>query len=126
MKKIRIAAALLLPLAAFGLFVFAFAQNPGSTNSPTAALSEDPDLPAGGAAVEKEEYLRLRDEWLMLRRGFVPGLEFDPEARSRAIEQMEQQLRTLEAERPQGSRETPPLSATAWTPVGPAPVPQGQ
>ena len=61
----------------------------------------------------------------MLRRGFDPERPFDPEARDRAIEQMGRQLSRLEAARKSGI-DSPELSSTAWTAVGPAPLPQGQ
>ena len=77
--------------------------------------------------MDKETYLDRRNTWTMLRRGFDPALPFDPQARNRAIEQMGQQLSRLETARTRNNRPNgPAISSTAWTPVGPAPVPQGQ
>src|ERR1051325_3384303 len=39
----------------------------------------DPDMPLGmGGAIDKESYLRMRDEYIALRRGIESGLPFDP------------------------------------------------
>src|SRR5258708_18337700 len=52
----------------------------------------DPDMPPGmRVSIDKETYLRMRDEYIALRRGIEPGRPFDPEARGRAIEKMEEQ-----------------------------------
>jgi photosystem II stability/assembly factor-like uncharacterized protein len=74
--------------------------------------AEDADVP-GFARIDKGEYRRLREEQTALVRG-VP--HFQPyEPRSRAIEQMAAQERTLE-----------PIDPAFWTPIGPAPIPNGQ
>jgi len=91
--------------------------------------SDDPDLPPGMRGVDKEVYLALREQWTMLRRGYDPDLPFDPDARNRAIGQMGNQLMELETARLEAAKRagvSPKLSSTAWTPVGPAPVPAGQ
>ncbi len=63
----------------------------------------------------------------MLRRGFDVNRPTDPKARDRAIEKMGQQLRRLEADRASRSINNPDIEVTtAWTPVGPAPIPMGQ
>src|SRR2546428_12433005 len=41
---------------------------------------EDPDLPPG-ARMDRETYLRLRDEYVLALRGIEPGKPFDPSAR---------------------------------------------
>jgi CheY-like chemotaxis protein len=53
--------------------------------------NDDPDLPKGSSGIDKETYLRLREEYILMRRGFEPYQPFDARARSRAIEQMEKQ-----------------------------------
>src|SRR6266478_229848 len=54
--------------------------------------AEDPDMPKGRrSGIDEKTYLRLRDEYIARRRGMEPGRPFDPEARSRAIRQMQVQ-----------------------------------
>ncbi|PYS87599.1 MAG: hypothetical protein DMF70_00120 [Acidobacteria bacterium] len=93
----------------------------------------DPDLPPGmRGSIDKETYLRMRDEYVALRRGIEPGRPFDPQARGRAIEKMEEQQNQLES----GSKSSVfdrlasffgigPNAGPAWTPLGPAPLPNG-
>src|SRR6266849_5966347 len=51
---------------------------------------DDPDLPAKfHGKIDKEAYLRARDEFIGLKRGIETGYPFDPMARGRAISQME-------------------------------------
>src|SRR5712691_10915968 len=46
--------------------------------------TDDPDLPSKlGNRIDKEQYLRLRDEYISKLRGIAPGL--DPLVRGRAI-----------------------------------------
>ena len=51
----------------------------------------DADLGKMGRSIDRETYLRLRDEYVARRRGIEPGRPFDQAARGRAIEQMERQ-----------------------------------
>ena len=48
----------------------------------------DPDLGKFASRIDREEYLRARDEYVARRRGIEPGRPFDPSLRGRAIEQM--------------------------------------
>src|SRR5216683_2565982 len=58
----------------------------------------DSDMPPGmRGSIDKETYLRMRDEYIALRRGIEPGRPFDPEARGRAIEKMEEQEHELQS-----------------------------
>jgi hypothetical protein len=107
------------------LFIWALVPGAGALGPAPIVSSGDPDLPPGITNVDKEEYLAQREAWVMLRRGFDPNLPFDPEARNRAIQHMGGQLRQREAARVMGI-DSPELSTTAWTPVGPAPLPLGQ
>jgi hypothetical protein len=89
---------------------------------------DDPDLPPGeGGSIDKDSYLRRRDDYIYMRRGLERGRPFDPEARSRAIRQMQTQ-ETLQAETYKqltlSSVGSTPAAAT-WTPIGPAPLPDG-
>jgi hypothetical protein len=76
---------------------------------------EDADLPAG-ATIDKEEYLKLRNEQIWMWRGFDTAKQ---NSRSRAIVQMEQSERALAARRDSLNQ---PLAAM-WQPLGPAPIP---
>src|SRR6266852_4223982 len=91
---------------------------------------DDPDLPSKfHGKIDKETYLRMRDEYIGLKRGFEAGRPFDPMARGRAIEKMEEQQNQLES----GSKSSvfdrlaaflgfDPTAGPAWTALGPAPL----
>ena len=93
---------------------------------------EDPDMPKGRrAGIDEETYLRLRDEYIARRRGMEPGRPFDPEARGRAIRQMQVQeafqaetAKRLHLNRTYGAL-GPNSTTTTWTAIGPAPLPNG-
>ena len=55
--------------------------------------SVDADLGKFGSRIDRDEYLRLRDEFIGLKRGIEPGRPFNPEMRTQAIEQMDRQER---------------------------------
>lgn len=85
---------------------------------------EDADLPRFSRGnIDKAEYLRRREEYIALRRGYEPGKPFDPTVRKHAILQMEQQERSM---RERAKRNGQEISSTNWAPVGPAPIPNGQ
>ena len=44
----------------------------------------DPDMPKIHGQIDPETYLRMRDEFIGLKRGVEPGRPFDPMARGRA------------------------------------------
>src|SRR5712692_771673 len=102
-------------------------------NQPGEEDGNDPDLPPGmRGSIDKETYLRMRDEYVALRRGIEPGRPFDPEARGRAIEKMEEQQRQLESgsngsvfDRLAAFFGIGPSAGPAWTALGPAPLPNG-
>jgi hypothetical protein len=84
----------------------------------------DPDLGPGG--LDRETYIRLRNEYIAMLRGYVPDRPFDPNARGRAIKETELKERAL-AEAPAASGGiAPAINTSTWTPIGPAPVPNGQ
>ena len=139
MRHPRAVISFFLILAALGLVALAFTTNAGSRAIGVAvAPAEDPDLPPGQTGIDKERYLYLREEWTMMRRGFDSHRPFDPSARERAIARMGNQLKSLETARQNRLRSsrasTDSFSVSAvlanfsavWTPVGPAPIPQGQ
>ena len=114
----------------------------------------DPDMPNVGVSIDRSEYLRLRAEHIAKLRGVEKGKRFDPGARGRAIEQLNRQegraansIATITAglggsgssatnssfaaASPGSSGSTPsiagsPSSTTVWSPIGPAPIPNGQ
>ena len=84
---------------------------------------DDPDLPAfAQSTADKQDYLRRRSAYIGRLRGFEAGKLPDISARIRAIHEMA--LET--ALGPVGFALAPLISSTDWTPVGPAPVPNGQ
>src|SRR5260221_5362489 len=92
--------------------------------------SEDPDLGKFHGKIDHDTYLRLRDEFVALKRGIEPGRPFDPGARGRAIKQMQGQQSQLNQKNSfLGSIANslgPELNAsTSWTAIGPAPLPNG-
>ena len=75
----------------------------------------DPDMPGFmQERTAKGDYIRLRDEYTNLLRGLPHRLAYNP--RSLAIGQMRSQVAHSLAK----------VSATAWIPIGPAPIPNGQ
>src|SRR6267142_219248 len=108
-------------------------QNESNTEaqSPDADDEQDPDLPPGTrGSIDKETYLRMRDDYIALRRGIEPGRPFDPRARGRAIEQMEDQELELSGKNSFLGKIASFLginvnAGPVWTELGPAPLPNG-
>jgi len=76
----------------------------------------DPDRPGFiSGLIDEQEYMRLRNDYLAERRGLPYGSLNDP--RGQALRAMAQQTA---AQKPQAA------TANQWTPVGPAPIPNGQ
>jgi hypothetical protein len=92
----------------------------------------DPDLPPGfRGRIDEASYLLARERFIAQLRGWDPDKPFDPEARGKAIRQMEQQ----EAQRDEKDNLLTRLmgltgiglsSQAAWTELGPRPIPNGQ
>lgn len=130
MRRTRITAFLTLTAASAFLLILSFTGFAGSAGSPLASkLSDtnpeeesDPDVPPGMAGkIDKQSYLRLRAEQLDMLRGRPYNLPYDP--REKAIKEMERQEAAQKSER---QRLGLPDQAPAWTPLGPAPIPNGQ
>jgi len=91
--------------------------------------NDDPDLPSfskgGGEAEEmdKEDYMTRRAEAIAQKRGISEGAYFDPQARPVAVRQMELQQERV-AKMPRSLAKDALLAP--WTPLGPAPIPNGQ
>jgi hypothetical protein len=88
------------------------------------AVGSDPDVPRiAKRNVDKMDYLYMREESMALRRGWEADKPFDTAARGRALVQFEQQALRLKT---QGGAPAGIASTTGWTPIGPAPIPNGQ
>jgi len=150
----RVAFVILIALALFSSMMFAeFASSSATQNAKENAVGSDtqgpsasgvaqgsadgdgendPDLPQDVKGLNKETYLRQREDYNALRRGLERGRPFDPGARGKAIEQMEVQ-EALAAEkaklfRSRGLSDYFASSLTdvlTWTPLGPSPLPNG-
>jgi Calx-beta domain len=88
----------------------------------------DPDRPPGvSGEIDHEAYLRLRDEYVAMRRGVEIGRPFDFKARGRAIQQMERQEKRSRLESlVSGSLLPGEFIQPAWTELGPKPLPNAQ
>ena len=85
----------------------------------------DADLPAKfQGVIDKETYLRLRAEYFGRLRGIEPDSPLDPSLRGQAIEQMERQIDSQSLQRALAPDAV--ASGPVWTPLGPAPLPNGQ
>jgi hypothetical protein len=106
------------------------------------ADENDPDLPAFMAGrINKDDYLRRREEHINKLRGIVPGRPVDPGARGRAISEMNRQegrsnnaTSTINAVPSNQTNANPsavfnlntPTSSSTWSAIGPYPLPNGQ
>src|ERR1700686_1158846 len=90
----------------------------------------DADLGKWGSrsGIDRDTYLRLRDEYIARKRGIEPGRPFDPSMRGRAIDQMERQEESRKIESLVNGSLTTPIGpdAAAWTPIGPTTISNGQ
>ncbi|HKF42493.1 MAG TPA: S-layer homology domain-containing protein, partial [Thermoanaerobaculia bacterium] len=83
----------------------------------------DADLPPMLVGrIDKATYLQLRDEFISRLRGIEPGSTLDPAIRSTAIQQMERQIALQTLRLSPDAMQSGPV----WTPLGPAPLPNGQ
>ena len=96
---------------------------------------DDPDLPAiPGTQIDKQTYLNMRDEYIERIRGIDPANPPSPLLRMNAIRTLEQQEQKLHgnsasssvSKRASSISASFPPSATTWTELGPAPIPNGQ
>ena len=141
MRHRTIATALILFVLLFFMFwsFGSLAANPNEPVSTANSLSDNEagEIPQEGAQdadadlgkwatsrVDREEYLRARDEYVGFKRGFEAGRPFNPEMRRRAIDQMERQEsgRRLESVL---SGDLTPAAGGVWSPIGPLTLPNG-
>src|SRR5882672_845320 len=109
------------------------ASTQASTTSPAAQSDDgededsDPDLGKFHGTIDRDKYLRMRDEFVALKRGIEPGRPFDPGARGRAIERMQGQEDELSGKNSFFGTIANFLgfdlnAGPAWTAIGPAPL----
>ncbi len=124
MKKILISGAILLSIAAIALFVF-YSSFSTTAEQDYPYEGNEPDLPAFlKDKGDKEEFQLRRAEGVALKRGLNKDKPLpDRKSRQRAIAKMERQEEAL-ARMPESDLKES-LTA-AWTPIGPAPIPNGQ
>ena len=80
---------------------------------------EDPDLPSFMRGhIDEQEFLLLRAEATAAKRGLPYDLPYN--ARAKAIRELEA------AERSPAHLNSPDISETSWTEIGPSPIPNGQ
>src|SRR5688572_17679337 len=124
MKKILISGAVLLSIAAVALFIFyPYFNTTAEQDYPYEG--NEPDMPAFiKNKGDKEEFMLRRSEGIGLKRGLDKNKTLpDRKSRQRAIAKMERQEESL-ANMPESDQKE---SLTAsWTPIGPAPIPNGQ
>ncbi len=80
--------------------------------------SNDPDQPPVGLPIEPRKYLKMREHQVALYRGAPFKLAYN--ARALAIQQMFQQQAAQKGSLPA------PATIPVWSPIGPAPIPNGQ
>ena len=122
MKRLLVPFAILLTAGVFTLAVIV----PYFTATADRNIPEDgrePDLPPGSPNVDKADFMLRRAEYIGLKRGVDKDKPVDPRLRQTAIAQMERQEAAVAA-RPASSDKESLLAA--WTPIGPAPIPNGQ
>ncbi|MCE9628217.1 MAG: hypothetical protein K8R56_09920, partial [Candidatus Eisenbacteria bacterium] len=112
---------LLASLSILALAGVASAAKAPAKASPAPAIAtpidDDPDLPTGilGEPIEKEAYLRARGE-AMLRRFDGATIDQINAGRAAGVELMKKQR----------GQQAPFISASAWSAMGPFPIPNGQ
>ncbi|MEO8461039.1 MAG: hypothetical protein ABI451_10965 [Dokdonella sp.] len=87
----------------------------------------DPDLPPGHSGpFDEGAYLQARQAFTALLRGNDPSRPADPNARTKAIAVLDEQVAALHDRllRSPGTNEV--LAGAAWTELGPNPIPLGQ
>jgi hypothetical protein len=115
--------------AAVILFMAVFAVLKVDAVKELLKFGDDPDIPSFASVkneLTKEEFLLRREEQIAMYRGMMDGDVIENiSARSEAVETIEKQEEALMAEAAAPLEEQAALMA-AWTPLGPAPIPNGQ
>src|SRR5258708_2225310 len=90
-------------------------------------FTEDPDRPPGmKGGFDEADYIMSRDAFIALLRGVDPDRPADPESRTRAINMMDRQKTAMRRAARRGLLAAPEILTTAWTELGPNPIPLGQ
>lgn len=124
MKKLIIACAIFLALAGLAAAaLFPYIKTTAGADFPYDG--SQPDLPAfiEESDIDKEEFMRRRAENLALIRGVDEDLPVSATLRPQAIFALEKKRKSVTSMRQSPLREA--LTA-GWTPIGPAPIPNGQ
>jgi cell division septation protein DedD len=131
MSRLKITLFIVLSTASAFLLLLSFAHPAGGAGSSPSAKTTftdvdtneiDPDVPSWMAGkIDKATYLSERADYINMLRGRPYNLPYDPH--ERAIQEMERQQAAQKASI-EGSGL--PQSLTTWTPLGPAPIPNGQ
>ena len=89
---------------------------PAASTATATAVDDDPDLPGGlGIEIDKSEYLLARAQAMFLRYDGATFAQMEA-GRLAGVAQLRQQI----------GEQAPFLTSTAWTAIGPAPIPNGQ
>jgi hypothetical protein len=140
MKHRTVATVLILIVFVF-LMTWSFGSSAANPNEPAAENSlpeneageasqeeqEDADADLGkfGSRLSREEYIRARDKYIGLKRGYEADHPFNPEVRREAIDQMERQQKGRALEQVL-SGNLNPAAGGAWIPIGPSLLANGQ
>lgn len=124
MKKLTIACAIFLAVTGLAVAaLFPYIKTTAGADFPYAG--GEPDLPAfvEESGINKEEFMRLRSENLALLRGVDDELPFNATLRPQAVLALNEQ-----GQRVKSLPDSPFKTAftAGWTPIGPAPIPNGQ
>lgn len=122
MKKLLIVLAIVVfSLAAF----FPYLRTGANRTSPLA--ENEPDLPGfldkAKGTISKEDFMSRRAEYIGLKRGIEKDKPYDPKIRQQAIAELEKRQEKIRVMPESNLRES---LLAAWTPIGPAPIPNGQ
>ena len=123
MKKILLGSAIALAIVGFSLIIF-FPDAYSIANKDFPNEGDEPDLPGFFKGnISKEEFMLRRNEFIGLKRGLDEKNIADPKMRQTAIANMEKQQANV-VSMPESIEKNSLLAA--WTPIGPAPIPNGQ
>lgn len=124
MKRILISCTVLLSISVLALTIlYPYFNTTAEKDFPLEG--SEPDMPSFlKNKGDKEEFMLRRMEQLGLKRGIDKNKPLpDPKIRQTAIAKMEQQEKSLAAQPESDERNS---LMEAWTPIGPAPIPNGQ
>lgn len=128
MKKTLLVSVIALIAVIAGAITIWISSNNTVANKDIPLEGNEPDKPAflkqAKDRLSKEEFLIQRFEGVAMKRGISKDQPFNPKLRPKAIKLMERQEEELAARLSKSGSENALLAA--WTPIGPAPIPNGQ